>query len=416
MSYIGNTKIGKIYLGSAEIAKAYLGNDLVFQSGGSPVPPTPTMIPYIRGGANGSYIDTGITADNTVKVIVWARNWNPGGGFLFGSRVAAAQDTFGIGAHSAANTGRIRLDYAQSNNTYADDQFTNLSHYHKYEWHQGILKVDDEIVASITGSSFSNQYNIHLLGVNSAGTHANPTSDIDICACKIYKNGTLVRDYTAVNSPSVGLFDTVSNTLFTNAGGGSFTYGTFNPDAYTPLEYISGNEDAYFDSGIKGSNSLDYICKFKPNITALWPWFFGTQTSSSSKRYGITFGNDSVPGSRLYFMYGSGSKTYNNSTTMNGITLIAQKSGVTHYLIQNNTIKTTLNFTAATFTTDNNVGVFANATGASPFGGCMYYLQFGADRNFVPAKVNNIAGMYDTYNDAFYSSASGTNFVAGPEL
>lgn len=33
MSYIGSTKIGKIFLGDVEIAKAYLGTQLVYQSG-----------------------------------------------------------------------------------------------------------------------------------------------------------------------------------------------------------------------------------------------------------------------------------------------------------------------------------------------------------------------------------------------
>lgn len=62
MSYLGTNKIGKMYLGNTEIAKAYLGSDLVFQKGGA----QPVMIPYIRGGADGSYIDTGIIPDSTI--------------------------------------------------------------------------------------------------------------------------------------------------------------------------------------------------------------------------------------------------------------------------------------------------------------------------------------------------------------
>lgn len=30
--------------------------------------------PYIRGGADGSYIDTGIIPNENTRVIVWARN------------------------------------------------------------------------------------------------------------------------------------------------------------------------------------------------------------------------------------------------------------------------------------------------------------------------------------------------------
>ena len=70
-------------------------------------------IPYIRGGSAGEYIDTGITADNTVKVIVWARNLLPTAGFLFGSRAAETQNTFGIAAYGGANTGRSHYSHTK---------------------------------------------------------------------------------------------------------------------------------------------------------------------------------------------------------------------------------------------------------------------------------------------------------------
>lgn len=53
MSYIGSTKIGKLYLGAQEINKAYLGNTLVFQKGGGPTPPGPDpgdLSNYVQDG------------------------------------------------------------------------------------------------------------------------------------------------------------------------------------------------------------------------------------------------------------------------------------------------------------------------------------------------------------------------------
>ena len=55
MSYIGNTKIGKMYLGNTEIAKAYLGNDLVFQKTGGGEPPTP-----VDPGDISNYVQDGL--------------------------------------------------------------------------------------------------------------------------------------------------------------------------------------------------------------------------------------------------------------------------------------------------------------------------------------------------------------------
>lgn len=101
-----------------------------------------------------------------------------------------------------------------------------------------------------------------------------------------------------------------------------------------------------------------------------------------------------------------------NKTNANSMTLYqSSSSGLT--------LKSTLTPTAATFTCDYNiyVGGVNSAGNAGSFCSAKYYfLGFGSNRNFVPAKVNNVAGMYDTYNDVFYQSASGTAFVAGSEI
>ena len=395
---------------------------MIAAGGGSPTPPGPTTtMPYIRGGSDGSYIDTGITADNTVKIIVWARNVNPsadGWSHIFGSRSDSSSNQLVVALPYTANMGKIFVGYANTS-AYSSDAFEYLSGYHKYELYGGSLSVDDVIVATASANSFSNSQNIYLFGVNSGGTLAQCRLPVDICACKIYKNNVLVRDYTAVNSPSVGLFDSISNTLFTNAGNGSFTYGTFNSSAYVPLEYVESAGASYFDAGLKGSQDLNYVCKYRMNATTDWPALFGCQTSSSSKRYGITFGDSTVVGRYIYFLYNSAAKSYNNSSTMNGSDYVAVKSGVNHYLYLNNTQKTSKTHSSATFTTDYNIYVGAFMSGGnvgSPFEGRLYYLRLGSERNFVPAKVSGVAGMYDTYNDVFYPSGTNTNFVAGPEL
>ena len=54
-----------------------------------------------------------------------------------------------------------------------------------------------------------------------------------MCACKIYVNGVLVRDYIPVRVGTVGyLYDRVTRRLFGNAGTGAFTLG---PDVATPV-------------------------------------------------------------------------------------------------------------------------------------------------------------------------------------
>ena len=421
MSYLGTTKIGKMYLGSTEIAKAYLGNDLVFQKGGGT-----TLIPYIRnsvGSGNASYIDTGITPDNTTRVIIWARNWNPNSGFLFGSRVASNDNMFALYANTGAQSGSIGISY-NSGLTSMGDCFRYLSGYHKYELNNNALYIDDVLVGSATSANFSNVHNIHLFGINNGGTHSNNTYPIDICKAEIWKNGSLVRYFTPVESPSIGFYDSVSQTVFTNQGPGSFTYGSFDKNAYEPLEYIEADGNQYFDSGIHGTQALPFVFKYRPNVGTGYPQLFGARTSSSSKRYELSLGNNTTAAKVLTSAYNTGTQSYDNGSSMNGNIYVAVKGTnvVTLYLQGNSypmTSKSTLTHTAATFETDYNiyVGALNNAGSAvNKFTGKYYFLGFGSSRNFVPAKVNGVAGMYDTYNDQFYPSATDTPFIAGPSL
>lgn len=418
MSYLGSTKIGAMYLGETSIGKAYLGNDLVFQKGGV----QPVTIPYIRGGADGSYIDTGITADNTTKVMVYARNYNVGSGWLFGSRVSSGNASFGLGSFTSYG-GCWQFDFDSTNLYY--DIFDKTSNYHCYELSSDGLSVDGVVVQSITASTFDNGLSLQLFGMNTNGTHGTMALPADICACKIYKNGVLVRDFTAVNSPSVGLYDAVSETLFTNAGSGSFTYGTFNQNAYTPLEYIECDANQYFDSGIHGTKTLPVVFKFRIVGTSVsYPGVFGTFRSGVSGSYFMVQLADSSTPNRYLRFYIDGTAAnvlYDNSSSrLTGRDVVFVKDTTTAKLFENTNTLGSKTFTAsAGLSTPDTllVGAFNyNQAPSNKMAGRIYYSGFGAERNFVPAKKGGKAGMYDTYNDVFYPSESGTDFIEGPTI
>ena len=423
MSYIGTTKIGKMFLGSTEIAKAYLGDTLVFRKGGAA-----TGIPYIRntvGSGNASYIDTGITPDSTTRVIIWARNWNPNSGYLFGSRVASNDNMFALFANSATQSGSIAISYKSALTVTGVDCFRYLSGYHKYELNNNSLYIDDVLIGSATAAAITSDKTIHIFGLNNGDAHAGTNYPVDICKAEIWKGGSLVRYFTPVETPSVGFYDSITQTVFTNAGTGSFTYGTFNKNAYEPLEYIEADGNQNFDAGIHGKNDLPFVVKFIPNATTNYPQIFGGRTTSSSKKYGLSMGKESVNGSVITIQFNTGNTSYDNGSTMNGSTLIVVKGTAASAVIYRNTsgypLDTlyTLSPTAATFETDYNifVGALNNAGSVvNRYKGKYYFLSFGKERNFVPAKVNGVAGMYETYNDQFYPSATDTPFIAGPSL
>lgn len=403
--------------GSTIIGGAKYGNIPVYTSG-----PASTDIPYIRGGADGSYIDTGITADNTVKVVIWARNWGVGASQMFGCREGATQNTFLIANYfvDGSNTGSINLCYAQSNATYVKDQFHNLGGYHKYEYYGGTLKVDDVVVGTAPSGVFSNSLNIHIFGFNNNGSHIVCNNPFDVCKAEIWKSDALVRRFTAVNTPSVGLYDSVSGTLFTNAGSGAFSYGTFDLSEYTPLQYVECSDTSYIDTGILGTNVLPIAVKFRPSGAAAFRFLLGARTSSSSGRLEFRIGDATTPNKVYTFCYNSGDYLIYNVASQTGNDLVWTKTNNISRL-NNSQEKLGSDATGPTGTFSTTYPLFVGAlnsagNGIAGFLGRIYYAGFGGSGNFVPMLHNGVAGLYEMYSDTFHPSLSANPFVAGPSL
>lgn len=404
--------------------------------GGSPTPPGPvTTIPYIRGGADGSYINTGINPDSTTKVIIWARNWNPGGGIICGTRNGANVQNFFL----AANRGTpdvMTIGYASGATAMTGNQYRYFSDYHKYELNGNTLSIDDTVIGSATSATVSCSYPLHIIGLNSGGTHANTNFPMDICACKIYKGGVLVRDYTAVNTPSVGLYDAVSDTVFTNAGNGAFTYGTFNQNAYTRLEYIECNAAQGFDSGATIAYSDIIIARFRPTqTTARVYYLFSAPTthyvedtkSASALYFGTTNSLNSICTFRLGRVASSGTisdvKIYDSTNPrLTDLDLTFVKYDNKGRLYRDNSAigsEGSASQASSGMETDDTCcigGAAVSFPAARNFTGRITYFGIGSKRSLVAAKVNNVAGMYDNYNDVFYPSVTETPFVAGPTI
>ncbi len=385
------------------------------------------MIPYVRGGGgDGSYIDTGITPDQTTKVIVWARNWNPGGSlgytWLFGSRVANQDSMFGITLMNEANTGKLRASFGSENEDLSD-MWNYMSDYHKYELSKDGFFVDDVLISPVASETFSNNHNIHLFGLNNAGSRIDTKVPVDICACKIFKNDTLVRDFTPADSPSVGLYDAVSETLFTNDGTGSFTYGKFKKDNYIRLAYIGCSGSQNFDTGIRGGYATPIVAYFRPTgTTAKDRDFFGARTANNSAQFEFRVGNSTTANSTMQARLSNSYGSIYSGTSKTGSDLVLLKKDNTFDVYENGSaVGTSQTVTSsADFVTSYNVYAFtlnnAGSATSQRFEGRVYFLGFGAERNFVPAKKNNIVGMYDTYNDRFYQSETSIPFVVGPAV
>lgn len=269
------SKIARIYQGTNEIQKYYqggvlqrlffdwkhyIGNELnieyakecagrnVVISGKTTIQGVPsdyTILDYIECTGT-QYIDTGFKANTTTTKFVGA--FTPTQkvtGGLLGSRNDTASGTHSCNVFVLAE-GKFRVDWA--NGTNVNHTVTETDYVVGTKYEMEITR--GTVVINGTTKSFSNRTSIDQLGNFLIGTFNNVTEPyVDgfigyIHECKLYSNDILVRNFVPVirNSDNeVGMYDTVTNTFYTNSGVNSFIAGekVVNED----IESVGENED-----------------------------------------------------------------------------------------------------------------------------------------------------------------------------
>lgn len=224
MSYIGTTKIGKMFLGNTEIAKAYLGTDLVFRKGGGGILPvgydqlTYAEVPLYSS----AYINTGIVATNNTGFEVDAMTYDPIGnttfGCLFGGRAGSNQSDFQLSTYIAYNSsfnGTLRLGEAAQN-------------------YNAQINKGARFQASLTGTTFtvngtsytvnkniSSGKAIYLFALNNNGTAAQ-FGHLRVYRFKLTSGSSLVLDYIPcqrVSDGVVGFYDLVADSFVAPTSG-----------------------------------------------------------------------------------------------------------------------------------------------------------------------------------------------------
>lgn len=170
---------------------------------------------YIQSSGT-QYIDTGFKPNQNTKIeldVLSAEGTSSNIPYIFG-----AQDsnnyfvaTWVLGYGSGMVTTGINL---------YDGEF------HVVKVENGALYKDGSIIAQDTVSSFSIGVPIFLFAVNSS-RQSTGYGACKLRSCKIYDNGTLVRDFIPCKNASgvIGLWDDVNSAFYQNAGSGTFTSG-----------------------------------------------------------------------------------------------------------------------------------------------------------------------------------------------
>ena len=185
---------------------------------------------YIESTSSYQYIDTGIYADKNTEVEMVAKTNGSGVNYLFGTE--SSGDTYLIAQTGIDGTLIFDFRERSPNPDRIKSSVFGYDDFHKIEVKNQSFYVDDVQIGSFASiNNFTATRNSYLVGVNGDANYdygALNVSGSKIKYCKIWQSGTLVRDFIPVKRNSdnvIGMYDTVTNTFFENAGTGTFIAG-----------------------------------------------------------------------------------------------------------------------------------------------------------------------------------------------
>ena len=281
------------------------------------------------------------------------------------------------------------------------------------------LYKDGTLTWTATESIFQTTHALTLMALRRNGSMSEYLSG-KLYYCKLWDNGTSVRDYVPCLNPSneVGLYDIVNGVFYGNAGTGYFLPGpaVSLPEGYRRLEYVRSTGTQYVDTGLTANNNtaiaVDVHLNGSENATVPYGvWDSGNPTNAflfyamrSSNAANIFYGTkrqSNVAGS--YFTRG----------------ILIQNKNVFSF---NGTVLGTLE--TQTFQSSNNMFLFAwNAAGTvadlstMDIYSCAIHNDNVLARLYTPVlTAGGEIGLYDSITREFYGNAGTGTFVAGDEL
>lgn len=202
-----------LYLGSSEKLKVKLNNtNCVLNIYSKPY----TEIEYIET-TKAQYIDTGFKPDSNTRIVADMALTATGTNYAFGARSSSSSRAFALTTNASEGW---RLGYYS---TFGSDVDHDKNR-HTIEINKNVLGIDGNVIVTATEREFDCAYSLCLGAVKASTVYLGSTR---LYACKIYDNGTLVREYVpCINAKGeAGMWDKVENQFYGNAGSGEFIVG-----------------------------------------------------------------------------------------------------------------------------------------------------------------------------------------------
>lgn len=194
------------------------------------IPDGYTEIEYLESTGT-QYIDTGFKPNQDSGFIIdyYANSTQQPRVFMIAQDIGSSSYGFGIvlgrGANIAVYNGkRLPANYWQCNDFSGTGRYTiNVNKT------AAVIKdsTGTRVTYTFPTDTFQLEYNLYLFTLNNGRTIIENTSSVRIYSCKLYDNGTLVRDFVPCldnyNVPC--LYDLVGEQTYYNAGTGEFVAG-----------------------------------------------------------------------------------------------------------------------------------------------------------------------------------------------
>ena len=254
IAFLSTNKI--VDIDSKNVQSLSKDTEWIFQYVAGPLLPDGyTQLEYIQSSGS-QYINTGFKPNQDTKISITVDFPLSGTAWLYGGRTSANSNSLGFLCESGS---RYRFDYASSVTALTvkpTGKFTIDSDKNK-------CYINGELVFTATYTTFASPVNMYIFNNNNNGSLSGGSS-AKLYNCSIYDNGVLIRNFIPCKNASgtVGLYDSVNNQFYKNAGTGTFIAGPAIPsieDKGGPFWRFMGHQQAQATSYDNNPSSPFYV-------------------------------------------------------------------------------------------------------------------------------------------------------------
>lgn len=203
------------------------------QYANSKLPDEYTRLEYIEATGT-QHIDTGFNPNQDTRIVIdlesFAETNRPRAWFGARKEQSTGRTSIYLGNNSSENYsvyGHYGLDAGLSFSFTKDQHNARRT----IDFNKNVVTFSTGESYTFPAQTFQVEIPLYLFTMNDPD-HADYDKhcEMRVYSCKIYDNGTLIRDYVPAkrNDGEVGLYDTASGVFYTNAGTGAFIAGEFS--------------------------------------------------------------------------------------------------------------------------------------------------------------------------------------------